>query len=139
MERRDMNYCGDVWFWRASDQAAVAQQLRDRRHTTREPHGASRPGLLRSALLSLLRVAGPAERPVEARQVAELPAREGWACEDGEEFGRWEPVLHDGEWVLRCPECGHLDRLEWLSDEARPLVLGLARRRPLRMRKAAQA
>jgi hypothetical protein len=38
-------------------------------------------------------------------------------------------VLDDGEWVLRCPECGHLDRLLWLSEESRALLVGLARRR----------
>jgi hypothetical protein len=50
-------------------------------------------------------------------------------------------VLDDGEWALRCPECGHLDRLEWLSEEARLLVLGLARRRRLllRTRRAAKS
>jgi hypothetical protein len=134
-----VNYYSDVWFWRASDQAAVARHLRERSHMASEPDEVPRQGLLRSAIRSLLRAAGLAERPVDSEAVVELPAREACACEDGEEFERWEPILHDGEWVLRCPECGHLDRLEWLSDEARPLVLGLARRRPLRMRKAAQA
>ncbi|HSK86669.1 MAG TPA: hypothetical protein VK902_25175, partial [Rubrobacter sp.] len=47
----------------------------------------------------------------------------------GEEFQYREAVLDDGEWVLRCPECGHLDRLHWLSEEARSLVLGVAQRR----------
>jgi len=79
-----------------------------------------------------------AKQPVEARATEEVPERQDCACGDGE-FGYKEPVLEDGEWALRCPECGHLDRLEWLS-EARPLVLGLARRRSvLLMRKEAKA
>jgi hypothetical protein len=45
-------------------------------------------------------------------------------------------VLDDGEWVLRCPECGHLDRLLWLSGESRALLVGLARRgRRVRVRR----
>ena len=72
--------------------------------------------------------------------MAEGPQEEDCGCGDGE-FGYREPVLDDGEWALRCPECGHLDRLEWLSEEARPLVLGLARRRHLllRTRRAAKS
>ena len=132
-----MNYYNDVWFWRASDQAAVARHLRDRPPTTREPDKMPRPGLIRSSLLHLLRAVGLAEQPVGPRWAEELPARQDCACGDGE-FGYREPVLGDGEWALRCPECGHLDRLEWLSDEARPLVLELARRRSLMMRKAAK-
>jgi|SRR5215210_4365190 len=116
-----MNYYSDVWFWRASDQAAVARHLKNRPHTAFEPNRTPPPGLVRSALRLLLRVTRP---------VGELPAREPCGCGDGW-FGYREPVPDGGEWVLRCPECGHLDRLEWLSDEARPLVVGLARRREL--------
>ena len=135
-----MNYYCDVGFWRASDQAAVAQHLKDRTHAIREADVTPRPGLLRSATRYLLHVAGLAERPAEAGRVDERPARENCACDDEEEFEYREPVLDEGGWALRCPECGHLDRLEWLSDEARPLLLGLARRRPpLRMRKAARS
>jgi len=74
-------------------------------------------------------MAGLAEKPVEARppEYKEMPVRKSCGC-GGEEFGYREPVLDDGEWVLRCPECGRLDRLRWLSEEARPLALGLARR-----------
>jgi hypothetical protein len=41
-----------------------------------------------------------------------------------------EPVL-DGEGVeaLRCPRCGHLDRLEWLSEMDRNTFLSEAKRR----------
>ena len=124
----DVNHYCDVWFWRASDQAAVARHLADRRHAHGDTGEPACPGLIRSALRSLLRVVGLAGQPVEARPVMELPAREDCDCDDGE-FGYREPVLDDGEWALRCLACGHLDRLGWLSDEARPLVLGLARRR----------
>jgi len=83
-------------------------------------------------------MAGLVEQPVEARPVEleETPVRENCDC-GGEEFEEYrEAVLDDGEWVLRCPECGHLDRLRWLSDEARPLVLAVARRRRrLRLRR----
>ena len=31
-----------------------------------------------------------------------------------------EPVATgDGGWALRCPDCGHLDRLDWLPEQAR--------------------
>jgi hypothetical protein len=34
------------------------------------------------------------------------------------------PVLDgDGYEVLRCPKCGHLDRLEWLPGDARRSVV----------------
>ena len=34
------------------------------------------------------------------------------------------PVLDgDGCEILRCPKCGHLDRLEWLPEDARQSVL----------------
>jgi uncharacterized C2H2 Zn-finger protein len=31
--------------------------------------------------------------------------------------------MFDGYEVLRCPKCGHLDRLEWLAEDARRPVL----------------
>jgi hypothetical protein len=79
----------------------------------------------------MLRTAGLIEQPPEASPVErkETPVRESCDCGGEEEFQYREAVLDDGEWVLRCPECGHLDRLLWLSDEARSLLLGLARRR----------
>ncbi len=41
-----------------------------------------------------------------------------------------EPVyLGDGEHALRCPKCGHLDRLDWLSAAARDRMLAEAARR----------
>ncbi len=127
-----MNHFCDIWFWRASDQEEVARHLRDRNRITGELDTPRRAGLVRSAFLRMLRMAGLAEQPVEARAVQreETPVRESCGCGgEGEEFEYREAVLDDGEWVLRCPECGYLDRLSWLSEEARPLVLGLARRR----------
>jgi hypothetical protein len=126
-----MNHYCDIWFWRASDQEAVARHLTDRGRTTGEPDPPRRAGLVRSALLSILRMAGLMEQPVEARPVEqeESPVRESCECGGEEEFQYREAVLDDGEWVLRCPECGHLDRLRWLSEETRALLLGLARRR----------
>ncbi len=126
-----MNYYCDIWYWRASDQEAVARHIADRGRSTAEPDTPRRAGLLRSALLSVLRMAGLMEQTVEASPVQqeETPAREGCGCGGEEEFQQREAVLHDGEWVLRCPECGHLDRLLWLSEESRFLLVGLARRR----------
>lgn len=41
-----------------------------------------------------------------------------------------EPILDArGRWVLRCPDCGHLDDLGWLTEEAALMVWGEARRR----------
>jgi hypothetical protein len=126
-----MNHYCDIWFWRASDQEAVARHLRDRDRTTSVPDTLRHASLLRSTLLSMLRMTGLAKQPVEARPVEqeETPVRESCECGGEEEFQDREAVLDDGEWVLRCPECGHLDRLLWLSEESRALLLGMARRR----------
>ncbi len=131
-----MNHYCDLGFWRASDQAEVARHLTSRTRTTSEPDVPRRASLVRSALLHVLRRVGLAGQPVEARPVErEAPVRERCGC-GGEGSEYREAVLDDGEWVLRCPGCGHLDHLLWLSDEARPLVLGLARRRwRLRLRR----
>ena len=126
-----MNHYCDIWFWRASDQEAVARHLRDRDRTTSVPDTPRRASLLRSVLLSMLRMTGLAKLPVQASPVdqEETPVRESCGCGGEEEFQYREAVLDDGEWVLRCPECGHLDRLLWLSEESRALLVGLARRR----------
>jgi len=120
-----------MWFWRPSDQEAVARDLRDRDRTTSVPDTPRRASLLRSVLLSMLRMTGLAKLPVQASPVdqEETPVRESCGCGGEEEFQYREAVLDDGEWVLRCPECGHLDRLLWLSEESRALLVGLARRR----------
>ena len=61
------HYC-DIWFWRASDQAAVARHLiTDRPRMTGEPDTPRLASLLRSALLSMFRMARPTEHPVEAK------------------------------------------------------------------------
>ena len=130
-------YC-DLGFWRASDQAEVTRHLTDRARMSGVPDAPRRAGLLRSALLRVLRTVGLAEPPAESRPLEreDAPVRESCDCGGEEEFEYREAVLDDGEWVLRCPECGHLDRLRWLSDEARPLVLAVARRRrQLRLRR----
>ena len=81
-----MNHYCDIWFWRASDQAEVMRHLTDRTRMTSEPDTPRRAGLFRSALLPLLRMAGLAEQPVEARAVEweETPVRESCDC-GGEE------------------------------------------------------
>ena len=125
-----MNHYCDIWFWRASDQEAVARHLRDRDRSTSVPDTLRRASLLRSALLSMLRMTGLAKQPVQASPVdqEETPVRESCGCGGEEEFQYREALLDDGEWVLMCPECGHLDRLLWLSGESRALLVGLARR-----------
>ncbi len=41
-----------------------------------------------------------------------------------------EPILDvRGRWVLQCSDCGHLDDLGWLTEEAALMVWGEARRR----------
>ena len=82
-----MNHYSDLWFWRASDQAEVARHLRDRTRMTSEPDAPRRAGLVRSALLTMLRMAGLVEQPVEAKPVEleETPVRENGDC-GGEEF-----------------------------------------------------
>lgn len=124
-----MNQYCDAWFWRVMAQAEGERRYRELARTN---GGSRHAGLASLIVLPLLRRAGLAEQPVE-----EAAAREGCACGGEDEFAYREPVLDDrGEWVLRCTGCGHLDHLRWLSDESRPLVLGLARReRRLRMRK----
>jgi hypothetical protein len=48
---------------------------------------------------------------------------------DGELEDR-KPILDTtGRWVLQCPECGHLDDLGWLTEEAALMVWGEARHR----------
>jgi hypothetical protein len=134
-----MNYYCEIWYWRASDQEAVARHVADRTRISGQPDPPRRTGLVRTALLSMLRMAGLMEQPVKASPVEqeETPVREGCDCGGEEEFQYREAVLDDGEWVLRCPECGHLDRLRWLSEESRTLLLGLARRRwRVRVRRA---
>jgi hypothetical protein len=42
-----------------------------------------------------------------------------------------EPVITDGRHALRCPEedCGHLEYLQWLPEEARRTVFEKAERK----------
>jgi len=57
-------------------------------------------------------------------------ARETCFCGWVGELEDREPVYAgDGEWGLRCPMCGHLDRLEAWSEAARPWTLAEAARR----------
>ena len=50
--------------------------------------------------------------------------RESCYCGRSGEISDREPVtLKDGVTGLACPSCGHTDRLEWLSGEARGLIL----------------
>ena len=46
------------------------------------------------------------------------------------EFEDREPVVtRDGERALRCPDCGHLDHLNWLPEEVRRHAFEEAERR----------
>jgi diadenosine tetraphosphatase ApaH/serine/threonine PP2A family protein phosphatase len=56
--------------------------------------------------------------------------RESCFCGRSGELEDREPALGAGGlWVLRCPGCGHLDDLGWLTEEAALMVWGEARRR----------
>ncbi len=56
--------------------------------------------------------------------------RENCFCGRSGELEDREPVLDaQGRWLLRCPCCGHLDDLGWLTEEAALMVWGEARRR----------
>lgn len=137
--REGVNHYCDVWFWRGLGQAEEARHFTDRVRMNGEPGKPRHAGLVRRFVLPLLRMVGLAEQPADTPPVVEQEAkREGCSCGRGDEFENREPIMDDdGEWALRCPECGHLDHLLWLSDEARALVLGLARRRwRLRLRRA---
>jgi hypothetical protein len=46
--------------------------------------------------------------------------REACFCGRTGELKDRQPILDgEGRWVLICPECGHVDDLAWLSEEAR--------------------
>lgn len=47
----------------------------------------------------------------------------------GEMEDREPVVTGDGRRALRCPDCGHLDHLRWLPEEAGRRVLEKAERR----------
>ena len=94
-----MNHYCDIWFWRASDQAAVARHLiTDRTRMTGEPDTPRLASLLRSALLSYVSHGRADGAPVEARPLEqeETPVRESCDC-GGEEFQYLEAVLDGGE------------------------------------------
>ena len=56
--------------------------------------------------------------------------RETCYCGRTGEIDDREPVAtSDGNEALRCPDCGHLDRLEWLPEEARRHVFEEVERR----------
>ena len=64
--------------------------------------------------------------------------RETCFCGRTDEVSNREPVLDaDGKWALRCPECGHVDYLEWLSDEASLLLWGEAKQKEAQLRACA--
>jgi hypothetical protein len=56
--------------------------------------------------------------------------RESSFCGRSGELEDQEPVLDgQGRWMLRCPDCGHLDDLGWLIEESALMVWGEARGR----------
>ena len=49
-----------------------------------------------------------------------------------------QPVpLGDGTWGLRCPDCGRVDRLEWVAPAGRLTLLQLAQEESARRTSAA--
>ena len=103
-----MNHYCDIWFWRASDQEAVARHLTDRTRITGEPDTRRRAGLVRSALLSILRTAGLTEQPVEARPVEqeEAPVRESCDCDGGRSSSTGRPCSTTGSGFSGAPSAG---------------------------------
>ena len=58
--------------------------------------------------------------------------RESCYCGRTGEIEDREPVAtEDGGQVLRCPDCGHLDHLYWLPEEARRHVFAEAESKQL--------
>jgi hypothetical protein len=56
--------------------------------------------------------------------------RETCYCGKMGEIEDREPVAtEESGQALRCPDCGHLDRLDWLPEEARRYVFEEAERR----------
>jgi hypothetical protein len=56
--------------------------------------------------------------------------RESCFCGRSGELENRLPVLDaEGRWLLRCPDCGHLDDLAWLTEEAALMFWGEARYR----------
>ena len=56
--------------------------------------------------------------------------RESCFCGRSGELEDRKPALGDkGRWVLRCPDCGHVDDLAWLDEDATLMVWSEARRR----------
>lgn len=48
---------------------------------------------------------------------------------DGEVADRGPILDADSPWALRCPDCGHVDYLLWLPEEAGFLLWGEAKQR----------
>lgn len=60
--------------------------------------------------------------------------RKACYCGRTGEIADREPVAaNDGGYALRCPECSHLDHLEWLPEDARMLLLEEAQRKGSRI------
>ena len=56
--------------------------------------------------------------------------KESCFCGRTDELENREPILDsEGRWALHCPRCGHVDHLEWLTEEAGLLLWGEAKRR----------
>ena len=60
----------------------------------------------------------------------------GWS---GDVADRVPIYAGDGDWGLECPRCGHLDRLEWLPDDASARMVEEAARRQRARSQAAPA
>jgi hypothetical protein len=70
------------------------------------------------------------ERRTGDRKEVNDKMREVCYCGRSGELEDREPILESsGRWVLRCPECGHLDDLAWLSEGEGLLLWGEARYR----------
>ncbi len=56
--------------------------------------------------------------------------QEACYCGRTGEIADREPVAtDDGRQALRCPQCGHIDRLDWLPEDNRRLIVQEAGRK----------
>jgi uncharacterized Zn finger protein len=62
-------------------------------------------------------------------------AKESCYCGRAGDIEDHDPLIDAyGQRALRCPDCGHVDDLRWLSEDARRLVLEKAERREVAAR-----
>ena len=70
------------------------------------------------------------DRACELHKEVEQQMQEACYCGRVGEIEDREPIVDgDGQEALRCPKCGHLEHLLWLSEDARILLMEGAKHR----------